>query len=159
MVDPIVNHDVIDGGTLGGVVVEDLRDQVTGAIRDRYVVREVVRIHTDSLVSRLNVRRLKGRLTNDKRVNDDADGPDIDLVRVTLLALEHFGGNIVGSTTDGSLALTIELKLGSETEITDFDLHFVVKEEIAELEISMNDTMTVEVLNGGTNLVDVALYL
>ena len=159
MVDPIVHHDVIDSGTLGRVIVQDLRDQVTSAIRDGHVVGEVVRIHTNSLVSRLNVRRLKGRLTDDKCVNDDADGPDIDLVRVTLLAFKHLRSDVVRSTTDGSLALAIELQLGSETEITDFDLHFVVKEEIAELEISMDDAMTVEVLNGGADLVDVALDL
>lgn len=78
---------------------------------------------------------------------------------MTLLALKHLRCDIVGSTTDGSLALSIELQLGSKTEITNLDLHLVVKEEVAKLEISMNDAMTVKVLNGGTDLVDVALHL
>lgn len=76
---------------------------------------------------------------------------------MTLLALEHLGGDIVRSTANCSLSLAIELELGGKTEITDLNLHLVVKEEIAQLEISMNDAMTVEVLDGGTDLVYVAL--
>lgn len=76
---------------------------------------------------------------------------------MTLLALEHFGGNIVRSTANCSLSLAIKLELGGKTEIADLDLHLVVKEEIAQLEISMNDAVTVEVLDGGADLVYVAL--
>ncbi len=76
---------------------------------------------------------------------------------MTLLALEDLGGDIVGSTTNGTLALTVEFKFGCETEITNLDLHLVVKEEVTKLEISMDDAMTVQVLHSGADLVDVAL--
>ncbi len=76
---------------------------------------------------------------------------------MTLLALEDLRGDIVGSTTNGTLALTVEFKFSCETEITNLDLHLVVKEEVTKLEISMDDAMTVQVLHSGADLVDVAL--
>ena len=76
---------------------------------------------------------------------------------MTLLAFEHLRSDIVRSTADRALALSIELKLGSETEITDLDLHLVVEEEITELQVSVNNAMTVKVLDSLANLVDIAL--
>ena len=76
---------------------------------------------------------------------------------MALLSLEHFRGNIVGRTADRALALTIELKLRCKTKVTNLNLHLVVKEEVTELEISMNDAMTVKVFNCSTDLIDVTL--
>ena len=76
---------------------------------------------------------------------------------MALLSLEHLRGDIVGRTADRTLALTIELKLRRQTEVTNLNLHLVVKEEVTELEISMNDAMTVKVFNCGTDLIDVTL--
>jgi hypothetical protein len=65
--------------------------------------------------------------------------------------------------------LAVELKFGSETEIGDFEFHFIVKEEISELEtshkrvkgalLSMDDTVGVEVFKCVDNLDNVALDL
>ena len=74
-----------------------------------------------------------------------------------MLALKNLWSDIVWSTTDGSLSLSVELKLGGQTEISDLDLHLVVKEEITELEISMDNSVTVKVLDGGADLADIAL--
>lgn len=76
---------------------------------------------------------------------------------MTLLALQHFGCDIVRRTANGTLALTIELEFCSQTEITNFDLHFVVKEEVTKLQISMDNPMTVEVLDSRADLINVAL--
>ena len=76
---------------------------------------------------------------------------------MTLLSLEHLRSDIVGRTADRALALTIELKLRRQTEVTDLNLHLVVKEEVTELEVSMNYTMTVKVFNRGTDLINVTL--
>ena len=78
---------------------------------------------------------------------------------MTLLSLENFWCDIVWSTTNGSLSLSIELKLGCQTKITDLDLHLVIKEQITQLEISMNDSVGVQILNGITNLNNIALNL
>ena len=157
VVDPLVHHDVVNSGTLGWVIVKYLRDEVSGTVSDSDVLREVICVHSDSLVGCLDVRCLEGGLTDNQSVDYDSDRPDVDLVRVTLLALEHFWGDIVRSTADGTLALSIELELGGETKITDLNLHLVVKEEITEFEISMDDAMTMQVLDGSANLVDIAL--
>ena len=157
MVDPLVAHDVVNGRSLRRVIVQNLRDQVASAVSDCHVLREVVGVHSDPLVRRLNIRRLKRRLSDDQCVNNDTNRPDINLVRVTLLALQHLGCDIVRSTANGSLALTVKLEFCRQTEITDLHLHFVVKEEVTELQISVDDAMTVEVLDGRTDLIDVAL--
>ena len=152
-----MHHDVVNSRPLGWVIVQNFGDQVTGTVRDRDILGEIIRVHSDPLVGSLDVRRLKGWLANDESVNDDTDGPDIHLIRVTLLALEHLRSDIVGSTANGALSLTIELKLGGETEIADLDLHLVVEEEVTQLQISMDDAMTVKVLHSGADLVDIAL--
>ena len=76
---------------------------------------------------------------------------------MALLSFEHFRGDIVGRTADRTLALTIKLKLSRQTEITDLNLHLIVKEEVTKLEISMNNTMTVKVFDCSTNLIDITL--
>mmetsp|Transcript_24716 Transcript_24716/g.30853 ORF Transcript_24716/g.30853 Transcript_24716/m.30853 type:complete len:293 (-) Transcript_24716:24-902(-) len=153
-----MHHDVVDCGPLSRVVVEYLRDQVACVVADRNVLGEGVRIHADALVSRLNIRGFEGGLANDERVNYDTDGPNIDFIGVTLLALEDFWSDIVRRTANGALALAVELKLGSETEVANLDLHLVVKEEVAKLEISMNYPVAVEVLDSRADLVDVTLH-
>ena len=143
MIDPLVDHDVINSGSLSRVIVQDLCDEVSGRVANRSRLREAVGVHTDALVGRLHIGRLEGRLTDDERVDDDADGPDVDLVRVALLAFEHLGSDIVRSTANSALALAIKLELGSEAEVTDFDLHLVVEEEVAEFEVTMDDSVRV----------------
>ena len=78
---------------------------------------------------------------------------------MTLLAFENFGSDIVWSTADSTLTLTIELKLGGQTEISDLDFHLVVNEEVTKLEISVDDAMTVKIFDGSADLIDVALHL
>lgn len=152
-----MHANVVNRWSLSRVVVQDLRDEIASCIRDADVVRESISVHTDSLVSRLDVGSLKGRLTNDECVNDDSDRPNIDLVGMTLLTLEHFGSDVVWCTTDSTLPLTIELELRGQTKITNLNLHLVVKEQVTELQVSMDDTMTVQVLDGSADLVNVAL--
>ena len=78
---------------------------------------------------------------------------------MTLFAFKNFWCDVVGSSTDCSLPLSVELKLGSQTEVTNLDLHLVVEEQVAELEISVDDTVAVQVLDGCADLIDVALDL
>ena len=50
MVDPLVAHDIVNGRSLRRFVVQNLRDQVASAVGDSHVLREVVGVHSDSLV-------------------------------------------------------------------------------------------------------------
>ena len=65
MVNPLVHHDVVDRGSLGWVIVQDLRDEVTSVVSDANLLREVIRVHTNSFVGGLDVGGLEGRLAND----------------------------------------------------------------------------------------------
>lgn len=152
-------EDLLHGGSLRWIVVQNPGDKITRRVANGHIFREVVRVHANALVGGLDVGGLEWRLTNNKRVNDDADGPDVHLVGVALLALEHLGRDVIWRTADGALALSIELQLGGETEISDLDLHLVVDEQVTELEISVNDAMRVHVLDSRANLVHIALDL
>ena len=142
-----MGENLIDRRSLSRVIIEDLGDQVTSRLRDLILLREVVGVHTNTLVGGLDISGLEWRLANDQSVDDNADGPDVDLVLVTLLTFEHLRRNIVRSTADSALSLAIELQFGSQTEVTDLDFHFVVNEEIAELQITVDHAMRVHVLD------------
>jgi len=112
VIHPLVLQDLVDSGSLRRVIVQNLGDEVASRVADLYVFREVVRIHANTLVGGLDIRGLKWWLTNDQSVDDNADRPDVDLVGMTLLALEYLWRNVVWRTADSALALTIKLKLG-----------------------------------------------
>lgn len=78
---------------------------------------------------------------------------------MTLLALKNFGSNIVRGTANSTFALPIEFEFGSKTEITYLYLHSVVQEQVTKLEISMDDSVTVQVLDSAAYLIQIALYL
>ena len=78
---------------------------------------------------------------------------------MTLFAFKNFWRDVIRCSTDCSLPLSVELKFGSQTEITNLDLHLVVEEQVAELQISVDDTVTVQVLHDRAELVHVALDL
>ena len=77
---------------------------------------------------------------------------------MTLLSFEHFGGDIIRRTTNGSLPFTVKFKFGCQAEITDLDFHLVVQEQISQLQISVDDPVRVQILNRSANLVDIALH-
>lgn len=73
------------------------------------------------------------------------------------LALEDFGRNIIRSTANCPLLLPVKIKLGGEAEISELDLHFVVQEEIAQLEVTMDNAMRVQVLQSVDYLCSITL--
>lgn len=79
-------------------------------------------------------------------------------MRMALLSFQNLGCDVVGSTANSSFALAIELQFGCKAEVTNFHLHLVVEEEISKLEISVDDSVAVQVLNCSADLVNVALH-
>ena len=75
------------------------------------------------------------------------------------LAFEDFGRNVVRRTANGALFLAVEVEFGRQAEIAQLDLHLVVQEEVAQLEIAMDDTMRVQILQGVDDLNSIALHL
>lgn len=157
MIYPRMLKNFINGRSLAWIIIQDLGDEISCMIRDVNSLWEVVSIHSNPLVGGLHIGGLKGWLSNDKGIDDYSNGPDIDFIRMSLLSLKNFWCNIVWRTADCSLPLSIEFKLSSQTEISNLHFHFVIEEKITKLEISMDDSMTVEILYGCTKLVDIAL--
>ena len=55
MVDPVMSEDLIDTWSLAWIVVENLCDNVSCSLGDWHIFREIVRVHTDSLVCSFDV--------------------------------------------------------------------------------------------------------
>ena len=72
-------------------------------------------------------------------------------------AFEHFGCDVVRSTANGSLLFTVKVELRRQTEIAQLDLHLVVEEKIPELQVAMDDSVLVKVLQGINDMRSVAL--
>ena len=72
--------------------------------------------------------------------------------------LKYFRCNVVGCSADGTLFLSIEVKLGSQSEVAELDLHLVVDEQVAEFEVTMNNSVGVQVFECVDNLHGVALH-
>lgn len=135
-----VRQDVLQAWTLVRIIVEDAGDEVNGRVRDGDVLWELVGIVLDALVDLLDLFGLKRRLANEKGVENDTDGPDVDFEGVAVVAVkEDLGGNVVGCAADGFLALAREANESSETKVADLEIHVAVKEEVAKLEVAMDD--------------------
>ena len=72
MVDPFVSQNLINRWSLARVVVQNFSHDVPCIISDGHVLWEVVRVHTDPLVSGLDVGSLKRRLADNERVDDNS---------------------------------------------------------------------------------------
>ena len=101
----------------------------------------------DSLVDGLDVLGLEGRAADDESVEDDADGPRVDLEAVAIRLVEqHLGRDVVGRAADRLLALAGDLDERGEPEVADLDVHVLVEEDVAELEVAVDDLVRVHVL-------------
>lgn len=111
--------------------------------------REVEAALFDAVVGLLDVGCLERRFADEKSVENDTDGPDVDFETVAFTAgLENFGRNVVWSSADGALAFAFVEKFSGESEVTDLDVHFVVEHHVAQLEIAVDDVVCVHVVAG-----------
>ena len=116
--------------------------------------REDVSIIFYVLVGLFDCIVFKWRFSEQKGVHDDSYRPDVDFVAVSLL-FKDFGCYIVGSATNGFFAVSLIFDFGAETEIADFGVHELVDEDVTEFEVSMDDTLGVNIDHGFDNLSDV----
>jgi hypothetical protein len=75
---------------------------------------------------------------------------------VALFAIYNFRSNVIWRATDCPFPLPVEINISCESEVTYLDLHLIIDEEIAELEVSMCNTLAVDVLHSFDNLTHVA---
>ena len=71
------------------------------------------------------------------------------------LFFKDLGCDVVGGAADGFFAVSLVFDFGAETEIADFGVHELVDEDVTEFEVSMDDTLGVNIDHGFDNLSDV----
>jgi len=118
---------------------------------------ERISVHLDSPVGRFDIRSFERRLADNESVNNYTEGPQIDLIGVSCFAFQDLRGDIVRSTANGSFLFTIEIKFGCKPKISNFYFHLLTEEEVAELQVSVNDPVLVQVLERVDHLEGVAL--
>lgn len=78
---------------------------------------------------------------------------------MTCSSFQHFWSDIVWRTTNRSFLFTIEIELSGKTKVSQFDLHFVIQKQIAKFEITMNNSVRMEVLERRDDLEGVVFDL
>ena len=92
----------------------------------------------NSLVSVLYFWALKGRAAMQHRVQDDSDGPVVDLIAVALVCVEDLRGDVVGSSANSPLLLSVVEDHGGKSKVPHHDLHFLVEEQVSKFEVPVN---------------------
>ena len=110
----------------GRIARQNSRNQISCLIGNWNVIWERVLVSLDSSVRGFDVSGLERRLADDQRVQDDAEGPDVDFVRVACSPLKHFRRNIVRCTANSSLLLTVKVEFGCQAKVSQLDLHLVI---------------------------------
>lgn len=107
---------------------------------------------THSTESVLDSGTFKRRLAHEQRVEQTPERPDICLEAIGL-ATDDFGGDVVGSATEGLPLLVLIVQLDGQSEICDFlgfesnayNVSIIPEEHVAQLEVAVHDTQRVEV--------------
>ena len=86
MIDELVIEDLVNTRSLCRVIVQDFSYQISCRVRNGHILRERIGIHTNSLVSGLNITCFKGWLTDDQGIDDDTERPHVYFVGMTLLS-------------------------------------------------------------------------
>ena len=71
---------------------------------------------------------------------------------MSISSLKNFRGDVVRGSTNCSLSIPIKFKLSCKTKVSYLDLHLVVKKKISELQISVNNLMSMHVLQSTDDL-------
>lgn len=71
---------------------------------------------------------------------------------MAIFAFEHLRSNVVRRPSNCSFSLAVEVKLCGQSEVAELELQLFVDEEVAQFQISMNDSVLVQVLQRVNNL-------
>lgn len=125
-------------------------------------LREFVLDIPNLLVRRFDIRGFEGRPTHQESKNDNSEGPYVDLVGVAtacIRVINDLGRYVVGCTANSPFALALKVELGRQAEVSELDLHACREEEVAELEVAVEDAVAVQMLDPSENLQSITLDL
>lgn len=91
-------------------------------------------------------------MAEDHFIEDDAEGPDVGLVRVDF-ALEDFGGHVDGGAQHGLGHVLGRVEVLAEAEVPELD-DAVVEEDVVGLHVAVHDVVLVEDLEGLKHLLE-----
>ena len=80
----------------------------------------------------------------DELSKDAADGPDVDVRRVQLLAKQEFGGAVPQGDDDRRVMLQGRPVFSGQAEVADLNDAAVAQEDVGCLEIPENENVTVK---------------
>jgi len=145
--------------SLARIDSETSSDKVFGIVGDWCEFREWVLAAFNFAVGVLDFCTFERRSTKKHGVQNDANGPEIDFVGVTIFAVKNLRRDVVWSTTYSSFALSFKQDTSSKPEISNSNLHPLIKKKVSEFEITMDNALRVEVLNTSDKLENVRLGL
>ena len=116
------------------------------------MLRERESTRADFLVGLLDLRRLKWGSSVEHSVQDYPNRPVVNFVTVASVGLEHLRRKVVGRTANSALFLTLVEDLCGEAEISNFETHAIRQEQIAELQVTVNNSKVVGMLKSGGDL-------
>ena len=151
----IVLQHLLQVHALGGVEHEAVTDEALckGVDFEGFGERKLASFNL--LVSLFDFGGLEWGSSTQHCVEDDADGPVVDFIGVTILIFEHLRREIIRRSTNSLLALSLVVNLGSEAEISNLKLHALSQKEVAELKVPVDDFALVDVLHTFYELLDV----
>mmetsp|Transcript_25506 Transcript_25506/g.61327 ORF Transcript_25506/g.61327 Transcript_25506/m.61327 type:complete len:397 (-) Transcript_25506:312-1502(-) len=133
-----------------GICLEHGADELPG-ILGHLAVRKAVVVRQYPAISALDVLALVGRLAHEHREADDSHAPHVHFEGVTpllLVALDDFWGNVVGRPADGLALLVGGVDATRQAKVSDLDVHGLGEEEVAELEVSVDNVAIVHEAHG-----------
>ena len=138
-----------------GIWIEHVSDQMFGLGRNGYLFWKFIVAVFYSFVGLFHCLCLEWRFSYQQGVEYYAQGPDIGLEAVAGLC-QYLWGDVVGSTAGGVPSISGMDQFSTEAEITNFNLHFMIEEDVAQFDISMHDSFLMEILQSIEQLQHVA---
>lgn len=122
------------------------------------MLREAVLTGLNLFIGCFDLRSFKWRLSDELRINNDSDWPDINFIWMAFI-FKNLRSNVVWSTADGLLLLPFIFEAGGQTEIAQFDFHIFIQEQVTEFEIPVDDFVLVQIFQGRNYLSKIVLSL
>lgn len=93
-------------------------------------------------------------LAHQESIHDAANRPDVNFIRVTFL-VQYFWCNVVRCSAKSFLSFAFVFDACGETEISNLYVKLIVEEQIAQLQIAMNNLIVVKIFHTAHDLMNV----
>jgi hypothetical protein len=156
LVQPGVLSDLADAGALGTVVAEERQDQVlelgweagsVGLLEVQLSLtggQQVVEVF-------FGAGLLEGEDALDDDEQNDAKWEEVDLLTIVGLAFLDLGSHVGEGATVALEA--VDVFEASKAKVSEFEVHLLVNEDVFKLEVAVDNSVGVHVLNGVKHLI------